>query len=83
MDREWLIEALCSPRDRVQMASMANALTEMADFRMVDTASRAVHVGIRNLHLQTAKVILGQSDLGQMERLITEIPVMADSLFGS
>ena len=69
-------------RDRVQMASMVNALTEMAGFGMVDTASRAVHAGIQHLHLQMVKAVLGQTDLGQMERLIVKRLVKADSLFG-
>ena len=47
----------------------------------VDAAARSVHTGIRHMHLQMAKAVLGQSDLGQMERLITEIPVTADMLF--
>ena len=55
LDREWLIETLHRSRDQVQMASMGNALNEMAGFGMVDAASRAVHAGIRHLHLQTAK----------------------------
>ena len=49
---------------------------------MVDAAARSVHAGIRHLRLQTAKVVLGQSDLGQMEMLITEIPVTVDAQFG-
>ena len=43
VDREWLVEALYRSWDRVQMAAMANALTEMVGFGMVDTASRAVY----------------------------------------
>ena len=62
------------------MAPMANALNEMAGFGMVDAASRTVHAGIRHLHLQTA--VLGQFDLGQMERLIAEILMTEDALFG-
>ena len=65
------------------MVSMANALNEMVGFGMVGAASRAVtvHAGIRHLHLQMATVVLGQTDLGQMERLITAIPVTAEALF--
>ena len=83
LDQEWLIVILHRSRDRVQMASMANALNEMAGFGMVYAASRAVtvHAGIRHILLQMAKVVLGQTDLGQMERLITEIPVTAEALF--
>ena len=60
---------------------MTNTLNEIADFGMVDAATRKVHAGIRTLCLQMAKAVLGQSDLGQMERLITEIPVTSDALF--
>ena len=82
LDQEGLVQSLRAARDWVQMASMANALNEMAGFGMVDVVSRVVHAGIRHLHLQMAKAVLGQSDLGQMERLIAVILVMADALFG-
>ena len=36
MDHEGLIESLCTVWDRVQIGSVANTLTEMAGFRMVD-----------------------------------------------
>ena len=60
LDREGLLGSLRTARDRVQMASMANALNEIADFGMVDAATRKVHARNRNLHLQTAKAVLGQ-----------------------
>ena len=82
LDWEGLLAFLCTTRDRVQMASMANALNEIVGFGMVDAATSKVHAGIRAVRLQTAKAVLGQSDLGQMERLLTEIPVTADALFG-
>ena len=82
LDREGQLGSLRTARDRVQMALMANALNEIAGFRMVDAAARSVHAGIRHLRMQTAKAVLGQSDLGQMERLIAEIPVTADVPFG-
>ena len=82
LDQEGLLGSLRTARDRVQMVSIANALNEIAGFGMVDAAARSVHVGIRHLRLQTVKAVLGQSDLGQMERLIAEIPVTADALFG-
>ena len=40
------------------MASMANALNEIAGFGMVNAAARKVHAGIRTLRLQTAKAVL-------------------------
>ena len=79
LDREGLLGSLRTARDRIQMASMANALNEID---MVDVAARKVHAEIRTLCLQTAKAVLGQLDLGQLERLLTEIPVTADALFG-
>ena len=79
--REGLLGSLRTAKDRVQMASMANALKEIAGFGMVDAAASSVHAGIRNLRLQTAKAVLNQSDLGQKERLINEIPVTANALF--
>ena len=82
LDQEGLLGSLHIARDRVQMASMANALNEIAGFSMVNAAARKVHAGIRTLRLQTAKAVLGQSALGQMERLLTKIPVTADALFG-
>ena len=81
LDREGHLASLLTAIDRIQMASMANALNEIAGFGMVDVATRKVHAGIRTLRLQTAKAVLSQSDLGKMERLLTEIPVIADALF--
>ena len=77
LEREWLIQSLRTARDRVQMASMVNILNDMVGFGMVDAASSVVHAGIRHLRLQMATAVLGQ-----MERLIAEILVMADALFG-
>ena len=49
----------------------------VSGFGMVVAVAGKLHAGIRNLRLQTAKAVLGQ-----MERLLTEIPVTADALFG-
>ena len=65
-----------------QLASVSNALTEIAGFGFVDVATRVVHLGIRNLRLQMAWVVFGQNNISQVECLLTEIPVSPDSLFG-
>ena len=69
-------------RDQVQLASVSNTLTEMPGFGMVDVATSAVHARIRNLHLQMAQAVFSQTDIGQLEQLLMEIPVSSNSLFG-
>ena len=55
LHRESLLGSLCTARDRIQMASMANALNEVVGFGMVNAVTRKVHAGIRTLRLQMAK----------------------------
>ena len=83
IDREWLLEMIHVSYDQVQLASVSNALTEMAGFGMVDVATSVVHARIRNLHLPMAWAVYGQKDIGQLDRLLVEILVSLDSLFGS
>ena len=79
---EWLLKPLHKSWDRVQLASVSNASTEMVGFGMVDVATRAIHSGSQNLHLQTAQAVFDQNDIRQLELLLAEILVSPDSLFG-
>ena len=54
----------------------------MARFEVVDVATRAIHSRIWNLCLQMARAVFGQNYMGQLEQLLTEIPVSHESIFG-
>ena len=54
----------------------------MAGFGLVDVTSRAVHSGFWSLHLQMVRAVFSQNNIGQLERLLAEIPMSHESLFG-
>ena len=82
MDVEWVLEILHTSQGHIQLASFSNTLTEMAGFGLVDMAARsAINSRIWNLQLQMARVVFGQNDIGQLERLLAEIPLSHDKSF--
>ena len=72
-----ILEALKKVHDHVQLTSVVNTMNEMVGIGIVDVAARAVHSRVRNLWVQTTKVVFSQ-----LERLLAKIPVSHQSLFG-
>ena len=53
----------------------------MAEFSLVDVATRAIHSCIQKLQLKMVRVVLSQNDISQLEQLLTVIPVSRESFF--
>ena len=82
VDVEQVLVILHTTCDRMQCASLANVVIEMAGWGGIEVAACTLHAGIRNLCVETAKAIFGQNDIGQLERLLAEVTVSHQCLFG-
>ena len=54
----------------MQHALLANVVIEIAVWSRINIAACAVHTGIHNLCVETAKAIFGHNDIGKLEQLL-------------